>query len=333
MRVSAPNGPPLAVAVPTSRSEPRGLDRMRRPQRQEIWIVLKEAVANWERHGATTQSGALAFYFLTALAPILILVIAFSGMFFGREAAQGKVQQELALYVGAETAGVVQEIVKASARPDAGWTTALIGLVTLVVTATGALTQLQDALNTVWEVLPKPKMWLRRMFKKRLLCLGLIVGAGGLVLLSLAASAAVATIQNVLEARFEVGLSTLLGWADVLLSWLLMTVLLAMIYRILPDVALSWREVAWGSILTAGLFLLGKYGIGLYLGKTGATSTYGAAGSVVAVLLWIYYSSLIFLFGAEVTRVQSRRYREGRAPAEPGAVRVRKVEIPLSAPK
>ena len=303
------------------------------PSRKEIWSVLKEAGTNWEHHGATTQSAALAFYLLTALAPILILVIAFSGLFYGREAAEGQVQRELARYVGAETAGVVQEIVKASARPNAGWTTALIGLATLVATATGALTQLQDALNTVWEVAPKPKMWLRRLLRKRLLCLLLIVGAGGLVLFSLAASAAVAAIQSALEARFEVGLSTLLGWADVLLSWLLMTVLLAMIYRILPDVTLSWREVAWGSILTAGLFLLGKYGIGLYLSKTGATSTFGAAGSLVAILFWIYYSSLIFLFGAEVTRVQSRRYREGHAPAEPGAERVRKVHVPLEASK
>jgi len=306
---------------------------MRRPQRQEIWAVLKEAVANWERHGATTQSGALAFYFLTALAPILILVIAFSGLFYGREAVQGQVQRELARYVGAETAGVVQEIVKASARPDAGWITAIIGMVTLVVTSTGAFAQLQDALNTVWEVVPKPKFFLRRLLRKRLLCLVLIVGAGVLVLLSLAASAGVAAVQSALEARLEFGTSTLLGWVDVLLSWLLMTVLLAMIYRILPDVELSWLEVTWGSILTAGLFLLGKYGIGLYLGKTGATSTYGAAGSLVAILLWIYYSSLIFLFGAEVTRVYSRRYREGRAPAEPGAVRIRTVKIPLGASK
>ncbi|HXU30062.1 MAG TPA: YihY/virulence factor BrkB family protein, partial [Thermoanaerobaculia bacterium] len=239
---------------------------MRRPKRQEIWNLFKEAATNWEHHGAMTQSGALAFYFLTALAPLLILVIAFSGLFYGREAAQGKVQQELALYVGAETAGIVQEIVKASARPNAGWTTALIGAVTLIVTATGALSQLQEALNTVWEVVPKPKLWIRRLLKKRLLCLLLIVGAGGLVLFSLAASAGVSEIQTALEARFESGASTLLGWADVLLSWLLMTVLLAMIYRILPDVALSWREVAWGSTFTAGLFLLGKYGIGLYLG-------------------------------------------------------------------
>ncbi|HEV7667654.1 MAG TPA: YihY/virulence factor BrkB family protein [Thermoanaerobaculia bacterium] len=306
---------------------------MRPPKRQEIWAVLKEAVANWERHGATTQSGALAFYFVTALAPILILVIAFSGLFYGREAVQGQVQRELARYVGAETAGVVQEIVKASARPDAGWMTAMIGTVTLVVTATGALAQLQDALNTVWEVVPKPRMFVRRLLKKRLLCLLLIVGVGALVLLSLAASAGVAALQSALEARLEFGTSTLLGWVDVVLSWLLMTVLLAMVYRILPDVALSWLEVAWGSTLTAGLFLLGKYGIGLYLGKTGTTSTYGAAGSLVAILLWIYYSSLIFLFGAEVTRVQSRRYREGHAPAEPGAERVVTVQVPLEAAK
>ncbi|HEY4563442.1 MAG TPA: YihY/virulence factor BrkB family protein, partial [Thermoanaerobaculia bacterium] len=126
-----------------------------------------------------------------------------------------------------------------------------------------------------------------------------------------------------------IGLSKLIGGSDVVLSWLLMALLLAMVYRLLPDVEIGWREVAWGSAVTSVLFTVGKYAIGFYLQRTGVTSTYGAAGSLVLVLLWIYYSSLIFLLGAEFTRVHSRRYREGRAPASPGAVRVATVQVPL----
>ena len=302
---------------------------MRLSPRQDLWPVLKETIVNWDRHGATTQSAALAFFLLTSLAPILFLVIAVSGLFFGREAAQGRLQRELAYYVGAETAGAVQQIVAASARPSTGLLTAWIGGVTLLASATGALMQLQESLNAVWEVVPKPKFFLRRLLVKRLLCFGLILGAGMLMLLSLGASAGLTAFQKVLEARLEIGFSALLGWLDVLVSWLLMGILFAMIYRILPDVELSWREVAWGSTVTAGLFLIGKYAIGFYLRSSWTLSVYGTAGSLVAILFWIYYSSLIFLLGAELTRIWSRRYREKPAPAEPGAVRVRTLKVPV----
>ena len=302
---------------------------MRRPKPQNLWLVLQETVSNWNKHGATTHGAALAFVSLFSLAPVVILVIAVSGWAFGQEAARGQVGRELARYIGPEGAAVVQDLVAASARPRTGRIAAAIGTITLLLTATGALMQLQDSLNTVWEVIPKPGFFLKRLLKKRLLCFGLIVGAGVLILLSLAASAGLAAVQRFLEARFGIGLATALGWADVLLSWLLMTLLFAMVYRFLPDVELSWREVAWGSAVTAVLFVLGKYAIGFYLGKTGVTSTYGAAGSLVLILLWIYYSSLIFILGAEFTRVHSRRYREGRAPATPGAVRTKTVTVPV----
>ena len=217
----------------------------------------------------------------------------------------------------------------ASARPRTGRIAAAIGVVTLLASATGVLIQLQDTLNTVWEVTPKPGFFLKTLFKKRLLCFLLILGAGALLLFSLAASAGLAALQHVLEARLEIGLSTLLGGADVVLSWLVMALLLAMVYRLLPDVEIGWRDVAWGSAMTAILFTLGKYAIGFYLQRTGVTTAYGAAGSLVLVLVWIYLSSMIFLLGAEFTRVHSRRYRDGKAPATPGAVRVETIQVPV----
>jgi len=302
---------------------------MRRPKPQKIWQVLQETFANWSKHAATTHSAAIAYLSLFSLAPILILVVAISGWAYGAEAAQGQVQRELGRFIGSDAAAAVQTVVAASAKPRTGRIAAAIGTVTLLVSATGVLMQLQDSLNTVWEVTPKPGFFLKRLLVKRLFCFLLILIAGALVLLSLAASAGMAALQRVLEARFEIGLSKLLGGTDVALSWLLMAVLLAMVYRLLPDVEVSWREVAWGSAVTSVLFTLGKYAIGFYLQRTGVTSTYGAAGSLVLVLVWVYYSSLIFLLGAEFTRVHSRRYREGRAPASPGAVRVATIQVPL----
>jgi membrane protein len=303
---------------------------MHRPKPQTLWNVARETVANWSRHSASTHSAALAYFSLFSVAPLLILVVAVSGWAFGAAAAQGEIQRELGRFIGTDAAAAVQGLVAAvSARPRTGRIAAWIGVATLLVTATGVLMQLQDTLNTVWEVTPKPGFFLKRLLKKRLLCFGLILGTGALLLLSLAASAGLTFLQHILEARFEIGLSKLVGGADVVLSWLLMALLLAMVYRLLPDVEIGWREVAWGSAVTSVLFTLGKYAIGFYLQRTGVTSTYGAAGSLVLVLVWIYYSSLIFLLGAEFTRVHSRRYREGRAPASPGAVRVVTVQVPL----
>lgn len=303
------------------------------PKTQSLWNVLRETFANWSKHEAFTRSAALAYFSLFSLAPVLVLVVTVAGWAFGANAARGEVQRELGRFIGSEGAGVVQQIVVASARPRTGRIAAIAGTVTLLLTATGVLMQLQDTLNTVWEVIPKPGFFLKRLLLKRLLCFGLILGVGVLLLGSTAASIGLAALQKVLEARLEIGLSKVLGWTDVTLSWLLMTALIILVYRVLPDVELGWRDVAWGAGVTAVLLLLGKYAIGLYLGKTGITSTYGAAGSLVLILVWVYYSSLIFLLGAEFTRVHSRRYREGRAPASPGAVRAVTVKVPLEAPQ
>ncbi|HSG40522.1 MAG TPA: YihY/virulence factor BrkB family protein [Thermoanaerobaculia bacterium] len=304
---------------------------MRRSKPQKLWHVLKETFANWSKHGATTHSAAIAYLSLFSLAPILVLTIAVAGMVFGAEAARGEVQQELSRLIGPESARAVQEVLAASNRPREGRIAALVGGLTLLISSTAVLMQLQETLNTVWEVTPKPGFFLKRLLIKRLICFGLVLGVGALALTSLAASAGMAALQRFLEARLEVGLAALVGWGDVGLSLLLMTALFAMIYRVLPDVEIGWRDVIWGSALTAILFTLGKYGIGFYLSQTGVTTTYGAAGSLVLILVWIYYSSLIFLLGAEFTRIHSRRYRDGRAQAEPGAVRVETVQVPVEA--
>src|SRR5215207_2745962 len=306
---------------------------MHRPKPQKIWHVAKETVANWSKHNATTHSAALAYLSLFSLAPVVILAVAVAGWAFGAEAAQGQIARELGRFIGPESAKAVQDLVAATARPRTNRLTALIGAVTLLITATGALMQLQDSLNTIWEVTPKPGFFLKSLLKKRLVCLLLILGVGVVLLASLAASAGLAFLQTALESRLEVGLATLVAGADVVLSWILMTLLIGMVYRILPDVRLSWRDVAWGSGVTAVLFLLGKYAIGFYLRRAPIASSYGAAGSVVLILIWVYYSTMIFLLGAEFTRVHSRKYREGRAAPEPGATRTVTVTVPVKTPQ
>ncbi|MEA2600473.1 MAG: rane protein [Acidobacteriota bacterium] len=306
---------------------------MHRPKPQNVWKVLKEVFANWSKHEAPTRAAALAYFSLFSLAPILVLAIAVAGRAFGADAARGQVQRELGHFIGPESAAAVEQIVAAAARPRTGRIAALVGAVTLLITSTGILIQLQDTLNTVWEVIPKPGFFLKRLLLKRLLCFGLILGVGVLLVASIATSAGLTALQKILEARLEIGVSRALGWTDVVLSWLLMTTLIGIIYRVLPDVEIGWRDVVWGSAVTAVLFLVGKYAIGFYLQKTGIASTFGTAGSLVLILVWIYYSSLIFLLGAEFTRVHSRRYREGRAPATPGAVRATTVTVPLEASK
>ncbi|HEV2852573.1 MAG TPA: YihY/virulence factor BrkB family protein [Thermoanaerobaculia bacterium] len=306
---------------------------MHRPKPQKIWHVLQETIANWNKHGATTHSAALAYLSLFSLAPVVILAVAVAGWAFGAEAARGEIVRELGRFIGPDSAKAVQDLVLATARPRTNRLTAIVGTVALLITSTGALMQLQDTLNTVWEVVPKPGFFLKRLLKKRLICLLLILGVGVILLASLAASAGLAYLQSTLESRLEVGLASLVGAADVVFSWILMTLLLGMVYRILPDIRLSWRDVAWGSGVTAVLFLIGKYAIGFYLRHAPVASSYGAAGSLVLILIWVYYSTMIFLLGAELTRVHSRRYREGRAVPEPGAVRTVTVTVPVETPK
>lgn len=299
---------------------------------KNLWQVLRDAVGNWSDHDATTHSAALAYVCLFSLAPVLILAIAVAGWAYGPEAARGEVQRELGRFIGADGARVIESIVAAASnRQRSGSWAALLGGITLVVSATGVLMQLQESLNTVWEVVPKPGFFLRRLLLKRLLCFGLILVVGVLLVASIAASAALSVVQRFLEARFELTLATALGWADRLISWILMTLLIALLYRVLPDVEIRWREVIWGSAFTSILFLTGKSVIGFYLQRTGLMTTFGAAGSLVLILVWVYYSSLIFLLGAELTRVHSRRYRDGRAPASPGAERAKKITVPVDA--
>ena len=287
----------------------------------DVWKTGKEVVTNWGVHRCSAQSAALAFYTIFSLAPVLVVVITLAGAVWGEEAVRGQIFDEFKGLMGPDAALLVQEVLKSVAhRQASGWVPAMVGIVTLLLGATAIFGQLQDAINTVWAVEPKPGAALTTLLRKRLHSFALVVGIGFLLAVSLVLSAALTGFSHYLERRLDLPLD-FLQVANFIVSFIVITLLFAMTYRILPDVKIEWRDVWLGSLLTSFLFVIGKTLIGLYLGRTGVASAYGAAGSLVVILLWVYYSALIFFFGAEFTRVHSRQFRTEAKPEE-GAVRV-----------
>jgi membrane protein len=286
--------------------------------------VATEILSDWADHGAMTHGAALAFYTLFSLAPVLIFAITVSGLVFGEEAVRGQIVRQFEGLMGREQAVAIERILQRVSADRSTGLAGVLGFVTLAFGATAVFVQLQSALNAVWDVEPKPGPLLKTLLKKRLTSFALVMALGFLLLVSLALSAAVNAFGDWVQARFTVPPEAL-DAGNVLLSFAIFTVLFAMIYRILPDVEIPWRDVWFGALITSLLFSVGKWGIGLYLGRTAVASPYGAAGSVIVIVLWVYYASLILLFGAEFTRVYSRHFLGSRRVASPGAHRVRRV--------
>lgn len=285
------------------------------------WKSLREVMSNWKVHRCSTQSAALAFYTVFSLAPILVVVISLAGAVWGEEAVRGQIVEEFEGLMGREPALLVQEVVESAAPQSDGRMGAIVGMITLILGATAIFGQLQDALNTVWAVAPKPKAGLTTLLRKRIHSFTLVIGIGFLLLVSLILSAGLTGLSRYLEGSLDVPVD-FLQIANVVISIAVITLLFAMIYRLLPDVKITLREVWVGSLLTSLLFVAGKTVISFYLGRVSVASAYGAAGSLVVILLWVYYSALIFFFGAEVTRVHGRQFRASRSEPEEGAIRV-----------
>ncbi len=266
------------------------------------------------------QSAALAFYTLFSMAPVLMVSVAIAGAVFGEEATRAEIQAQVRILAGEESAAVVRQVLDSAARPDLTRLAGLVGAATLLFGATVVFGQLQQALNSVWGVEPRPGSLVRNFLKKRLLSLGLVVVIGFLLLVSLVLSAGISAFGAYLQ-RLLAFPAVFLDALDFGLFLAVLTVLFALMFRVLPDAVLAWRDVAVGAAVTALLFSIGKELIGLYLGRAGVASAYGVAGSLVLLLLWVYYSSMILLLGAGFTRVWSRRHRPPGVVPEPGAER------------
>jgi len=277
-----------------------------------LWRVLKRALTGWWNDNVPHLGAALSYYTLFSLAPILIVAIAIAGMVFGQEAVRGEIVHQIDDLVGREGGLAVQAMLQGAAKPSSSIPATIIGIITFFIGATGAFLELQTALNTIWRVKPKnSRSWLRVLLMQRLISFGLVVGVGFLLLTSLLVSAGLAALYRYMGDTYP-AVAVLWEALNVIVSLGVITLLFAMIYKVLPDVKLAWSDVWVGGLVTAGLFTVGKSLIGLYLGTSGFSSSYGAAGSVVVLLVWVYYSSQIILLGAEFTREYVAEF--GRRP-------------------
>ena len=279
----------------------------------EIWDFLKQAIGSFIEDDALSRGAAIAFYTVTSIAPLLLIVIAIAGLVFSREAAQGAITGQFSGMMGRQTAQVLEAAVASASDTSAGALATFIGIATLIATASGAFGEMQAALNVIWKAKPEGTT-LSRLIRARAASLGLVATLGFLLVVSLAASAALTAFGDHLDRVLPSG-KLVLSVVNFLISFGLIATLFAAVYKVLPDRHLEWRDVLLGAGVTALLFVAGKSLIGWYIGSSGIASTYGAAGSLIVLLLWVYYWVQIFLLGAEITKVFANRH--GSKTAEP----------------
>ena len=271
------------------------------------WVGLCEkAVYRWLDDRAPTMGAAIAYYTVFSLAPILVMVIAVAGLAFGQQAAEGALFGELADLIGPESAVAVQAMLRSASSTRSGILATAVGIGALIIAATAVLGELQSALNVIWKVPASGGRGVWHFLKSRLLSLAVILVIGFLLLVSLVISTALAAFSDYLDWLLP-GLATILRIVHLILSFAFTTVLFAMIFKILPDSPVEWEEVWLGAVIAALLFTLGKHLISLYIGSSNMASTYGAAGALIIVLVWVYYSVQILLLGAEFAKAYSDR--------------------------
>ncbi len=278
-----------------------------------------EAFAGWKRDNAPRLGAALSYYTLFSLAPLLVIAIAVAGLAFGEQAAQGRLFSELSGLVGAQSASALQQMIAHSRQQRTGIVAGAIALVTLVLGATGVFTELKGALNDVWKVKPNPQQGgVLAMVRDRLVSLAMVMAVGFLLLVSLIVNAALTAAQGLLSSWLPEW-QTVLWVFDTVSSFVVITALFALIFKFLPETKITWKDVWVGALLTSALFTAGKQLIGLYLGKSSIASAYGAAGSVVILIVWVYYAAQIFYFGAELTQAYAHRHgsRKREPPGRP----------------
>src|SRR5215203_1228916 len=280
-----------------------------------LWKLLTDTFTEWNEDKPFQLAAALSYYTLFSLAPLLIIAIAVAGLFFGRDATQHQIMSTMQGLVGPQGAEAIEGMIQNASTPSSGILATVVGVVTLLIGAGGVVGQLQDSLNTIWGVAPKPGLGFMGLVRARFLSLAMVLGLGFLLMVSLIVSTALTAVLQVVGGA-SAGESVVWQGIELLVSFGFLTLLFALIYKILPDVHMAWKDVWIGAAITAALFTLGKFLIGLYVGQSGVSSAYGAAGSLIVVLVWVYYSALIVFFGAEFTQVYANTYGSGVTPDE-----------------
>jgi membrane protein len=283
------------------------------------WNLAKDTALAFVEDAALGRGAAIAFYTVTSIAPLLLIVVAIAGLVFGREAAQGAITEQLTGLMGSQTAQLLEQAVANASNPSSGVLASLIGVVTLIATASGAFGELQAALNAFWKAKPKDGT-VSRLIRARAASMGLVATLGFLLVVSLAVSAGLTAFGKYLNAILPFG-QALMSALNAVISFALIAVMFAAIYKVLPDCDLQWRDVLVGAAVTSLLFVIGKSLIGWYLGSSAVGSAYGAAGALIVLLFWVYYSVQIFLLGAEFTKVYASRH--GSKQSSPVPVRGR----------
>jgi membrane protein len=269
---------------------------------QRLWDLIRGSVEGYIADDAMSRGAAIAYYSFFSVAPLLVIAIAIAGIFFGPQAVQGAVSHQLAELMGETGAQVVEGLIRSAADQQSGQIAAVIGIVVLLVTASSVFTEVQTALNVIWRApAPERDTWIH-LLRNKLVSVGLVLGTGLLLLASLVATAVMAAVTT-WATELVPQTSNVIGLTNFGLSFGMTALVFACIYKLLPNRHIGWRDVGVGALVTAFLFTIGKWLIGFYIGAAGIASTYGAAGALMAVLLWIYYSAQIFLLGAEFTKV------------------------------
>lgn len=291
-----------------------------------LWEVLKNSFKGMGEDNITKMSGSLAYYTVFSMAPLLVMIISLCGIFLGREAVEGKIVGQLAGFVGTDTAEQLQQIIKNASLAGKSTMAAVIGGITLIIGATTVFAEIQDSINTIWGLKPKPKRGWLKMIQNRLLSFSVIISLGFLLLVSLGVTAIIDGFSERLRAHFPDVTVVVFYIVNVVVTLLVTTLIFAVIFKVLPDAKIKWKDVMAGAIATSLLFMLGKFGISFYISKSNVGSTYGTAGSLVVLLLWVYYSSIILYLGAEFTKAYAVKYGE---PIHPNqyAVTTKKVEV------
>lgn len=283
---------------------------------KSLWKILRQSYQEWSSDKASRLAAALSYYTAVAIAPLLVLMVMLIGWFYGENSAQSQVVGQLRALVGPQGAEVAQAVIESADRPDIAGIAGIISLITLLWGASNVFVELQDSLNTIWGVELKPRsQGIRAVLRERFLSFSMVLVIGFLLLVSLVLSAILSALGGTFH-RLLPGMEMLWQGVNLVVSFGVTTLLFALIYKVLPDAKFAWKDVWMGATVTALLFTVGKWLLGLYLGNQTTSSAYGAAGSLMVLLIWIYYSAQIFFFGAEFTQVYARREGDGVTPDE-----------------
>jgi len=291
-----------------------------------IWKVLKNSFNGFSDHKVTKLSGSLAYYTVFSMAPLLVVIISLCGIFLGQEAAQGQVYAQLDGFMGKDTALQLQDLVKKAAIGNKDKIAFIIGIITLLIGSTTVFGDIQESINMIWGLKPKPKRGWLKMLQNRFLSFSVIISLGFILLVSLGVNAILDGFSQHLQARYKDVSVILFYILNQVVTLVVISLIFGVIFKVLPDAIIKWRDVLFGSVVTALLFMLGKFAISLYIGQSNVGSTYGAAGSLVILLLWTYYSSIILYFGAEFTKAYALEYGSEIHPSS-YAVTTKEVEI------